>query len=137
MTADHGHPGSTRSRCSRRGGPPKSAFFRGLGQEVIPCGGLPSAVFPRWAHPEDAGSQTCKATAETNRLGVLVDRADPAALAAGLQAVLADDAGRRRVAEEGPAAVRDAFSVARVGEQLVEMYKSVLSTASSHDGCGD
>ncbi|MCS4054640.1 glycosyltransferase [Salinibacter ruber] len=74
---------------------------------------------------------------EENDLGRIVDRTDPAAIAEGLATVLADEAGRRRVAEEGPAAVREAFSLERVGEQLVEMYESVLSTASSHDGCGD
>ena len=62
----------------------------------------------------------------TNRLGVLVDRTDASALAAGLRAVLSDDAGRRRVAEAGPAAVRDAFSVARVGEQVGALYGEVV-----------
>ncbi|MCS4142583.1 hypothetical protein [Salinibacter ruber] len=33
---------------------------------------------------------------EPTRVGVLVDRTDPAALAAGLQVVLADEADRRR-----------------------------------------
>ncbi|MCS3685498.1 glycosyltransferase involved in cell wall biosynthesis [Salinibacter ruber] len=74
---------------------------------------------------------------ESHDLGVVVDRTDPSAIAAGLRSVLSDEAGRRRVAEEGPAAVRDTFSVERVGEQLVEMYESVLSTASSHEGYGD
>ncbi len=130
MTADDGR--RTADECRERA-------VRGAGNGVTEYspGCLPSAVFPRRAHPEDAGSQTCKATAETNRLGVLVGRTDPAALATGLQAVRADDAGQRRVAEEGSAAVRDTFSVERVGEQLVEMYESVLSTASSDDGCGD
>ncbi len=74
---------------------------------------------------------------ESHDLGVVVDRTDPSAIAAGLRSVLSDEAGRRRVAEEGPAAVLDTFSVERVGEQLVEMYESVLSTASSHEGYGD
>lgn len=55
-------------------------------------------------------------------MGVLVDRTDPAALAAGLQVVLADEADRRRVVAAGPAAVRAAFSVARVGEQVGALY---------------
>ncbi|MCS4034727.1 hypothetical protein GGQ02_003137 [Salinibacter ruber] len=46
---------------------------------------------------------------EPTRVGVLVDRTDPAALAAGLQVVLADEADRRRVVAAGPAAVRAAF----------------------------
>jgi glycosyltransferase involved in cell wall biosynthesis len=84
-----------------------------------------------------SGEVQLRSFVESHDLGVAVDRTDPAAIAAGLRSVLSDDAGRRRVAEEGPAAVRDTFSVERVGEQLVEMYESVLSTASSHDGCGD
>ncbi|WP_259058192.1 glycosyltransferase [Salinibacter ruber] len=84
-----------------------------------------------------SGEVQLRSFVEAHDLGVVVDRKDPAAIAAGLRAVLSDDAGRRRVAEAGPAAVRDTFSVARVGEQLVEMYERVLSTASSHDGCGD
>jgi prevent-host-death family protein len=63
---------------------------------------------------------------ETNELGVVVDRTDPAAIAKGLATVLADADGRRRVGEAGPAAVRDTFSVARVGEQLREMYAQAV-----------
>jgi hypothetical protein len=37
-------------------------------------------------------------------------------------AVLSDEAGRRGGAEAGPAAVRAAFSVARVGEQVGALY---------------
>ncbi|WP_251951777.1 glycosyltransferase [Salinibacter ruber] len=84
-----------------------------------------------------SGEVQLRSFVESHDLGVIVDRTDPAAIAAGLRSVLSDDAGQRRVAEEGPAAVRDTFSVERVGEQLVEMYESVLSTASSDDGCGD
>ena len=62
----------------------------------------------------------------TNRLSVLVDRTDPSAIAAGLRAVLADNAGRRRVAEAGPAAVRETFSVERVGEQVGALYGEVV-----------
>ncbi|WP_272501933.1 glycosyltransferase [Salinibacter ruber] len=84
-----------------------------------------------------SGEVQLRAFVESHDLGVVVNRTDPAAIAAGLRSVLSDDAGRRRMAEAGPAAVRDAFSVARVGEQLGALYESVLSTASSHDGCGD
>lgn len=66
----------------------------------------------------------------TNRLGVLVDRTDPSAIAVGLQAVLSDDAGRRRVAEAGPAAVRETFSVERVGEQVGALYGEVVGAGS-------
>lgn len=59
-------------------------------------------------------------------MGVVVDRTDPSAIAAGLSTVLADADGRRRVAEAGPAAVRDAFSVARVGEQVGALYGEVV-----------
>ncbi|MCS4034729.1 hypothetical protein GGQ02_003139 [Salinibacter ruber] len=37
-------------------------------------------------------------------------------------AMLSDEAGRRRGAEAGPAAVRAAFSVARGGEQVGALY---------------
>ena len=84
-----------------------------------------------------SGEVQLQSFVESHDLGVVVDRTDPAALAAGLRGVLSDEAGRRRIAEQGPEAVRDTFSLERVGEQLVEIYESVLSTASSHDGCGD
>jgi glycosyltransferase involved in cell wall biosynthesis len=63
---------------------------------------------------------------ESHDLGVVVDRTDPAALAVGLRAMLSDDAGRRRVAEAGPAAVRETFSVERVGEQVGALYGEVV-----------
>ncbi|MCS4142577.1 glycosyltransferase [Salinibacter ruber] len=84
-----------------------------------------------------SGEVQLRSFVESHDLGLVVDRTEPSAIAAGLRAVLSDEAGCRRVAEAGPAAVREAFSVERVGEQLVEMHESVLSTASSHDGCGD
>ncbi|MCS3940588.1 glycosyltransferase involved in cell wall biosynthesis [Salinibacter ruber] len=84
-----------------------------------------------------SGEVQLRAFIEENELGRIIDRTDPSAIAAGLSTVLADVDGRQRVAEAGPAAVRDTFSLGRVGEQLVEMYESVLSTASSHDDCGD
>jgi glycosyltransferase involved in cell wall biosynthesis len=46
-----------------------------------------------------SGAVLLRAFVEANDLGVIVDRSDPAAIAAGLEAVLADEAGRRRVAE--------------------------------------
>ena len=66
----------------------------------------------------------------TNRLGVLVDRTDPSAIAKGLATVLADADGRRRVAEAGPAAVRETFSVERVGEQVGALYGEVVGAGS-------
>lgn len=68
-----------------------------------------------------SGEVQLRAFVESHDLGVVVDRTDPAAIAAGLQAVLADDAGRR-VAEAGPVAVRETFSVERVGEQVGALY---------------
>ncbi|MCS4119406.1 hypothetical protein GGP60_003104 [Salinibacter ruber] len=41
-------------------------------------------------------------------------------------AVLSDEAGRRRGAEAGPAAVRGTFSVARVGQRLRSLYERVV-----------
>nr|WP_272503854.1 glycosyltransferase [Salinibacter ruber] len=53
-----------------------------------------------------SGAVQLRSFVEANQLGVVVDRTDPAVIAAGLETVLADDAGRRRVAEAGPAGVR-------------------------------
>jgi len=72
-----------------------------------------------------SGAVQLRGFVEANDLGVVVDRSDPAAIAAGLQAVLTDESGRRRVGEEGPAAVQDTFSVGRVGEQLGALYEDV------------
>ena len=66
-----------------------------------------------------------RAFVEAHDLGVVVDRTDPAAIAEGLQALLTNDAARTRIAEKGPRAVQDTFSVARVGEQLRTLYASV------------
>jgi glycosyltransferase involved in cell wall biosynthesis len=77
-----------------------------------------------------SGEVQLRSFVETNELGVVVDRTDPAALVAGLRAMLTDEAERRRVAEAGPAAVRDAFSVARVGEQLGALYGEVVGARS-------
>lgn len=62
---------------------------------------------------------------EENGLGVVVDRTEAGDVAAGLRDVLADDAKRRRIAERGPAAVQDTFSVERVGTQLRALYEEV------------
>ncbi len=72
-----------------------------------------------------SGEVQLQAFIEEKDLGRIVDRTDPSDIAAGLETVLADDAGRRRVAEAGPAAVRETFSVARVGEKLWELYEQV------------
>ena len=40
--------------------------------------------------------------------------------------MLSDDAGRRCVAEAGPAAVRETFSLERVGEQVGALYGEVV-----------
>ena len=73
-----------------------------------------------------SGEVQLRSFIEEKDLGRIVDRTDPSAIAAGLRAVLSDDAGRRRVAEAGPAAVRDAFSVARVGRDLRALYGEVV-----------
>jgi glycosyltransferase involved in cell wall biosynthesis len=44
-----------------------------------------------------SGAVQLRAFVEDHDLGVVVDRSDPSAIAEGLQAVLADEAGRRRV----------------------------------------
>ncbi len=81
-----------------------------------------------------SGEVQLRSFIEDKELGRIVDRTDPAAIAAGLRAVLSDEAGRRRVAEAGPAAVRETFSVERVGEKLWELYDRSLSIASPHEG---
>jgi len=64
---------------------------------------------------------------EKNDLGIVVDRTDAGNVATGLREILSDDAGRRRIAEQGPDTVQDTFSVERVGEQLKGMYEQVCS----------
>jgi len=75
-----------------------------------------------------SGAVQLRAFVEDHALGVVVDRSDPAAIAAGLEAVLADESGRRRVGEAGPSAVQDTFSVGRVGEQLGALYGEAVGT---------
>jgi glycosyltransferase involved in cell wall biosynthesis len=72
-----------------------------------------------------SGAVQLRAFVEANDLGVVVDRSDPGAIAAGLRAVLSDEAGRRRVAEAGPAAVQKTFSLEKVGAQLQKLYDQV------------
>ncbi len=73
-----------------------------------------------------SGAVQLRSFVEEHELGLIVDRTDPVAIAAGLETVLADDAGRRRVAESGPGAVRKTFSLERVGEQLRELYAQAV-----------
>lgn len=69
-----------------------------------------------------SGEVQLRSFVEAHDLGVVVDRTDPSSIAEGLQGVLTDDAARARGAEAGPAAVRETFSVARVGQQLRALY---------------
>ena len=73
-----------------------------------------------------SGEVQLRSFIEEKELGRIVDRTEPSAIAAGLSTVLADDAGRQRVAEAGPAAVRDAFSLAQVGRDLRALYGEVV-----------
>ena len=57
-----------------------------------------------------------RAFVEAKDLGVIVERTDPGSIAEGLRAVLDDVTRRERVAEQGPAAVQETFSLKRVGE---------------------
>jgi glycosyltransferase involved in cell wall biosynthesis len=72
-----------------------------------------------------SGEVQLRAFVEDHDLGVIVDRSDPAAIAAGLSTVLGDEAGRRRVAAAGPSAVRETFSLEKVGAQLQKLYDQV------------
>ncbi|MCS4191602.1 glycosyltransferase involved in cell wall biosynthesis [Salinibacter ruber] len=81
-----------------------------------------------------SGEVQLRSFIEDKELGRIVDRTDPSAIAAGLSTVLADADGRRRVAEAGPAAVREVFSLEQIGEKLWELYDRSLSTASPHEG---
>ncbi|MCS4199759.1 glycosyltransferase [Salinibacter ruber] len=73
-----------------------------------------------------SGEVQLRSFVEEKDLGRIVDRTDPSAIATGLSTVLADDAGRRRVAEDGPRAVEETFSVDRVGGELRDLYESVI-----------
>ncbi len=81
-----------------------------------------------------SGEVQLQAFIEEKDLGRIVDRTDPSDIAAGLETVLADDAGRRRVAEAGPAGVREVFSLEQIGEKLWELYDRSRSIASPHEG---
>jgi hypothetical protein len=76
-----------------------------------------------------------RAFVEAKDLGVIVDRTDPGSIAEGLRAVLDDAARRKRVAEQGPAAVQETFSLERVGEQVRSLYEQALAAARSHPCC--
>ena len=76
-----------------------------------------------------SGEVQLRAFIEEHELGAVVDRTEPTAIAAGIRDVLSDAAGRRRIAEEGPAAVEATFSVERVGEQLRAMYEAAQSVS--------
>jgi len=81
-----------------------------------------------------SGEVQLRAFVEENGLGVVADQTDPTRIAEGLGTLL-DNAGRRReVAEQGPAAVQDAFSVERVGEQLRTAYEQAREAASRQHG---
>ncbi|MCS4086108.1 glycosyltransferase involved in cell wall biosynthesis [Salinibacter ruber] len=73
-----------------------------------------------------SGEVQLRSFIEENDLGCIVDRTDPSAIAKGLATVLADNAGRRRVAEDGPRAVKETFSVDCVGGELRDLYESVI-----------
>ena len=76
-----------------------------------------------------------RAFVEAKDLGVIVDRTDPGSIAEGLRAVLDDATRRERVAEQGPAAVQETFSLERVGEQVRSLYEQALAAARSHPCC--
>jgi glycosyltransferase involved in cell wall biosynthesis len=65
-----------------------------------------------------------KSFVEANNLGHVVPR-EKKALASALVSILEDTSLRRRVADRGPEAVRETFSVDVVGTQLTEMYADV------------
>ena len=60
-----------------------------------------------------------------HNLGAVVDRAKAKDIAEGILKVLEDDR-RRTIAERGPTAVQEAFSVEQVGRQVRQMYETVL-----------
>lgn len=61
--------------------------------------------------------------------GLLVAAGDTAALAAGCRALLADDAGRRRLAEQALDHIRRERSWRRCAELVEELYRTVLERA--------
>jgi glycosyltransferase involved in cell wall biosynthesis len=77
-----------------------------------------------------SGEVQLRTFVEENDLGRVADRTDPGAIAEGLRAVLDDENGRRAVAERGPSAVQDTFSLERVGTQLRRLYAHVLNSSS-------
>jgi len=75
-----------------------------------------------------SGEVQLRAFVEAKDLGVIVDRTDPGSIAEGLRAVLDDAARRKRVAEQGPAAVQETFSLGQVGTQLRTLYEQALAS---------
>ena len=59
--------------------------------------------------------------------GLLVDPADPAALAAGIERMLSDEELRNALGEAGPAIVNERFTLDRMVEETLAVYAEVLS----------
>ncbi len=78
-----------------------------------------------------SGEVQLRTFVEEHVLGVVVDRTDPSSIAEELQDLLTDDTARTRIAEEGPIAVRETFSVQQVGAQLGTLYDNLASPAGA------
>jgi len=74
-----------------------------------------------------SGEVQLRAFIDEHDLGRVVDRTDPAAIAEGLRRLLTDEEARTRIADAGPAAVADTFSVERVGAQLRALYDDAVA----------
>ena len=66
--------------------------------------------------------------------GLLIPPADPAALAAAIRRVLADQALAQRLASAGRARVEQEFSTTRMVQQVIDVYDELLGEREGNDG---
>lgn len=74
-----------------------------------------------------SGEVQLRSFVESRDLGVVVDRSEPVLLANSLISVLSDESYRRKVAGTGPRAVRETFSMDRIGQKLRQMYEKAIA----------
>ncbi len=111
------------------------AFYRSLDIFVLPSfsEGLPLTILEAMAKKKPVVATNVAGIPEAVRDGVdglLVPPGDPAALAAALARLLQDASLRRSMGEKGHARVRADFTIDRLGANLMEYYRGLLSAPS-------
>jgi glycosyltransferase involved in cell wall biosynthesis len=93
--------------------------------------GLPLSVLEAMAAAKPVIASDVGGTNETivsERTGLLVPPADPAALAAAIRRLLSDRKLAEQLATAGKARVREEFSAARMVQSVTQIYEHLLST---------